>query len=57
MGTVNDEEMRESKLEEIQELIKRNRLKIKSQVLVSPDAPVHNLTLVKRFSSKLLWSF
>jgi amino acid transporter len=57
MGIASNEQMREKKLEEFNELIKRNRFKIKTRVLVSPEDATNNLTLVKSFSSQAAMIF
>lgn len=57
VGIAGDEQIREKKLEEFNELIKRNRLKIKTHVLVSPTDPTQNLALVKHFSSQAAMIF
>jgi solute carrier family 12 (potassium/chloride transporter), member 4/6 len=57
MGLVANEQGRQQKEEEFNELIKRNRLKIKTQVFVSPDSIQNDLGLVKNFSSQAAMIF
>ena len=57
MGLVANEQGRQQKEEEFNELIKRNRLKIKTQVFVSADSNQNDLTLVKNFSSQAAMIF
>lgn len=57
IGIAENEYAREKKLEEFAELIKLNRLKIKTHVLISPDAVTQNLALVKTFSSQAAMVF
>ncbi len=57
VGVASSEQIREKKLEEFDELIKRNRLKIKTHVIVSPDALANNLALVNGFSSQAAMIF
>ncbi len=57
IGTTNNEQMREKKLKDLEELIKRNRLKIKTRALVLPDNSENNLDLVKHFSSQAAMIF
>jgi solute carrier family 12 (potassium/chloride transporter), member 4/6 len=57
MGLVANELERPQKQEEFNELINRNRLKIKTHVLVSPDSMQTDLTLVKSFSSQAAMIF
>lgn len=58
-GIAENEQMREKKFHEFEEMIKRNRLKIKIQVFVSPvpDAIHDILGLVKHFSSQAAMVF
>lgn len=57
LGIVGNEQMRKKKIDEFNELIKRNRLKINTKVLVSPDASSNDLALVEQFSSKATMIF
>lgn len=58
-GIAENEQMREKRVEEFEEVIKRNRLKIKIQVFVSThhEAIQNNLELVKHFSSQAAMIF
>lgn len=57
MGLAPHEQMRQQKQEQLNELMKRNRLKIKTQVLVTAESEQSDLALVKHFSSQAAMVF
>jgi hypothetical protein len=50
-GVAGTEQEREKKQEEINNLVEKNRLKVKTQILVSPGGTDMKLSLVENFSS------
>jgi amino acid transporter len=52
MGLAANEAMRQQKQEEFDKLIKRNRLRIKTHVLISHDSTQNDLAFIKTFSTQ-----
>jgi hypothetical protein len=57
VGVAENESICDKKLQEFDHLIKRNRLKIKTHVIVSPENSLHHLALVQSFSSQAAMIF